>query len=71
MGEHVCKGMDVHVCVQGSGHICGCVECVGHRGLACSAQGPLPVFEGELDSRLLAGLPCGIYFCLSAHWRPE
>lgn len=62
----------VHVCAWG---VRGCirdhVECVGHCGLACSAQGPLPAFEGESDSRLLAGLPCGIYFCLSAHRRPE
>lgn len=53
------------------GHICAHVECVGRCGLARSAQGPLPAFEGESDSRLLAGLPCGIYFCPSAHWRPE
>lgn len=60
------------VCVGGvHGRIRGHVECVGPCGLACSAQGPLPAFDGELDSRLLAGLPCGIYFCLSADQRPE
>ena len=34
------------MCVHGvRGRICDHVECVGHCGLACSAQGPLPAFE--------------------------
>lgn len=55
------------MCVCMEGYISGHGERVGHCGLACSAQEPLPAFEGESDSRLLAGMPCGIYFCLSAH----
>lgn len=63
---NVCEAMHVCVCMEG-GHIHGHVECVGHCGLAYSAQGPLPPFEEESDSQLLAGMPCGVYFCLGAH----
>lgn len=60
------------VCKWGvRGRIGSHVACIGHCGLACSTQGPLPAFEGEVDSQLLARLPCGIYLCLSAYRRPE
>lgn len=73
-GGGVCADLCMCGCVCAR-HVRGCirdhVQRVGHRGLAHPVQGPLPAFEGGSDSRLLAGPPCGIYFCLGAHRRPE
>lgn len=66
-----CEGVSVQACAKGCVVIFVATGVCGHCGLACSAQGPLPAFEGESDSRPLAGLPCGIYFCLGADRRPE